>query len=190
MERSYIPRRHSEEDVQTKQRRSIMPRKVMVIIMAALAAGAMASYAAHRVGGCWGGIETRELWKWHPDRTSLGGSLCGRYLTIWYNDPHPRPGSTWGLYSGQWSFAGVKYVVHANWWGYRMIHVRISLWVPAMLLGAYPASILIGGPYRRWRRRRQGVCLNCAYNLTGNISGICPECGTAIAVKAQTVPSG
>jgi hypothetical protein len=23
-----------------------------------------------------------------------------------------------------------------------------------------------------------GTCLSCGYNLTGNISGVCPECGT------------
>ena len=28
------------------------------------------------------------------------------------------------------------------------------------------------------RRRRLGLCPNCGYNLTGNVSGICPECGT------------
>jgi hypothetical protein len=27
-------------------------------------------------------------------------------------------------------------------------------------------------------RRRRGHCLTCGYNLTGNISGVCPECGT------------
>ncbi len=26
-------------------------------------------------------------------------------------------------------------------------------------------------------RIQQGLCLNCGYNLTGNESGICPECG-------------
>ena len=28
------------------------------------------------------------------------------------------------------------------------------------------------------RRRRLGLCLNCTYDLTGNESGVCPECGT------------
>lgn len=27
---------------------------------------------------------------------------------------------------------------------------------------------------------RRGVCRKCAYNLTGNVTGICPECGTAV----------
>src|SRR5829696_2264249 len=37
----------------------------------------------------------------------------------------------------------------------------------------------------KWLARRealisQGRCPSCAYDLTGNVSGTCPECGTAI----------
>ncbi len=28
--------------------------------------------------------------------------------------------------------------------------------------------------------RRQAICVPCGYNLTGNESGICPECGTGV----------
>jgi hypothetical protein len=38
--------------------------------------------------------------------------------------------------------------------------------------------------YRRRRLPRSGHCESCGYNLTGNISGICPECGRAIVAKA------
>jgi hypothetical protein len=34
------------------------------------------------------------------------------------------------------------------------------------------------------RKRVGGLCLQCGYDLTGNTSGICPECGTPIPVKA------
>ncbi|MBN1511055.1 MAG: hypothetical protein JXB13_03495 [Phycisphaerae bacterium] len=37
---------------------------------------------------------------------------------------------------------------------------------------------------RRWKR---GHCVNCGYNLTGNVSGVCPECGTPIAREARSV---
>ena len=30
------------------------------------------------------------------------------------------------------------------------------------------------------RKPEQGYCQNCGYNLTGNVSGVCPECGTPI----------
>ena len=31
------------------------------------------------------------------------------------------------------------------------------------------------------RKRRHGRCEACGYDLTGNVSGVCPECGTKIA---------
>ena len=34
--------------------------------------------------------------------------------------------------------------------------------------------------YRRARRAETGFCVECGYNLTGNVSGGCPECGTEI----------
>ena len=31
----------------------------------------------------------------------------------------------------------------------------------------------------RRRRRAMGLCVGCGYDLTGNVSGVCPECGTS-----------
>jgi hypothetical protein len=44
-----------------------------------------------------------------------------------------------------------------------------------------------------WQRRRQGreknnCCLACGYSLRGNISGVCPECGKAVASEAAPLP--
>ena len=33
-------------------------------------------------------------------------------------------------------------------------------------------------------RRRRGECGQCGYNLPGNESGICPECGLAVEAAA------
>ena len=30
----------------------------------------------------------------------------------------------------------------------------------------------------RRQRRAKGLCVHCGYDLTGNVSGVCPECGT------------
>ncbi len=49
------------------------------------------------------------------------------------------------------------------------------------LLFATISAYLIAFPYlRRFRRRKQGLCVKCAYDLTGNTSGVCPECGTNV----------
>src|SRR4051794_36987725 len=32
----------------------------------------------------------------------------------------------------------------------------------------------------RVRRSRGGACLSCGYSLEGNVSGVCPECGTPV----------
>jgi hypothetical protein len=49
-----------------------------------------------------------------------------------------------------------------------------------IVLAAYPAVAFIHGPFRRYRRRRKGLCIKCAYDLTGNVSGTCPECGAEV----------
>ncbi len=41
--------------------------------------------------------------------------------------------------------------------------------------------------HRRWMKSRRPPgphCKSCGYNLTGNVSGVCPECGTAMAAQA------
>ena len=38
---------------------------------------------------------------------------------------------------------------------------------------------------RRLRDRRHGLCLACGYDLTGNVSGVCPECGTPAREREQ-----
>jgi hypothetical protein len=57
-----------------------------------------------------------------------------------------------------------------------------SSWAQALTV---PAIVIAGGwlmltPHRRndWRRL-MGRCVACGYDLTGNVSGVCPECGTA-----------
>ena len=42
--------------------------------------------------------------------------------------------------------------------------------------------------HRRRKRRSAGLlCLSCGYNLTGNTSGTCPECGTAVPKTSRLV---
>ena len=60
----------------------------------------------------------------------------------------------------------------------RNTEVSAPAWAVAALFGWYPALAFIRGPLRRWRRHRKGLCLKCGYNLKGNVTGKCSECGT------------
>lgn len=57
------------------------------------------------------------------------------------------------------------------------LFVWISLWLPILLFSIYPSIAFIRGPLRRHSRRKRNQCIDCGYNLTGNVSGVCPECG-------------
>ena len=57
----------------------------------------------------------------------------------------------------------------------------VPLWASSVFLATYPTIAFIRGPLRRWRRRKRGECVNCGYNLTGNVTGVCSECGMRIA---------
>lgn len=64
---------------------------------------------------------------------------------------------------------------------YRLI-VHVRSWVLA-LLAAVVWPLFLRGCIRKRRRRlraRQGRCASCGYDLTGNESGVCPECGQPV----------
>ena len=56
----------------------------------------------------------------------------------------------------------------------------VPFWCVALLFLTYPTTAFIRGALRRYRRRRKGLCLKCGYNLTGNVTGVCSECGEKI----------
>jgi hypothetical protein len=62
--------------------------------------------------------------------------------------------------------------------GYTRIRTwRLPLWLPCIVFLAYPAVAFLRGSVRRRVRRRRRSCAKCGYDLTGNVSGRCPECG-------------
>lgn len=80
-----------------------------------------------------------------------------------------------------------------DWWGscavgtawVRLLPIR-PLWVgftlDAVLYSVgWGALIAAIGFTRRYGRIRTCHCASCGYSLTGNTSGVCPECGAAIA---------
>lgn len=54
--------------------------------------------------------------------------------------------------------------------------VAVPFWMVSLVTLIYPL-IVFRRRLRQRHRRRRGACLACGYNLTGNVSGVCPECG-------------
>jgi len=63
------------------------------------------------------------------------------------------------------------------------IYFRYWKWTP--LFALLPVVWVLIWWLKR-RRPHEGICWTCHYDLTGNTSGVCPECGTAI--KSKVVP--
>ena len=73
------------------------------------------------------------------------------------------------------------------------VHTGTALLVPYWFLWALTGILPMAWLWR-WRRNRHlksdGMphCAKCDYNLTGNVSGICPECGTPIPADLVRKP--
>ena len=74
---------------------------------------------------------------------------------------------------------------------YRQTWLVFPLWAPTIALSLLGLVPLCSGPLRTWRRKLKGWCLECGYDLRGNRSGRCPECGTRVHRSASwsRVPS-
>lgn len=59
-------------------------------------------------------------------------------------------------------------------------------WPPAISL-FFPIGFVLLRARRNARRRALNICVNCTYNLEGNVSGVCPECGTAISARLPDI---
>lgn len=60
---------------------------------------------------------------------------------------------------------------------YRVTWLVFPFWLPTLMLVAAGVIPLAFGPVRQFWRQWRGCCLVCGYNLYGNRSGRCPECG-------------
>jgi hypothetical protein len=121
--------------------------------------------------------------------SSAAASRNGRARGLRYErlDPGPPVSALQFLYpemddaGGRWEWGG------ASWWwrsnARRGTHYAVAvapLWALAAAAAVLPlarAAAQLHGPSRRRRRRRRGLCAACGYDLTGNVSGVCPECG-------------
>lgn len=67
--------------------------------------------------------------------------------------------------------------------------VATFLLVPSWLIAIFPlvGSLIALRKVRNKRqlKRRSGHCQRCGYDLTGNLSGVCPECGVRKAAERE-----
>jgi hypothetical protein len=85
----------------------------------------------------------------------------------------------WTAGESQWRWAGFQWTRierrdPTSWSIQRSI--VLPYWLPCLITAIAPA-IWLWARLARSRRRRRGLCLSCGYDLTGNESGTCPECG-------------
>ena len=62
--------------------------------------------------------------------------------------------------------------------------VTVPLWIPAALLLALSSPVYVKLARGRRARLSKG-CDNCRYDLTGNVSGRCPECGKPVTTDGR-----
>ncbi len=101
--------------------------------------------------------------------------FCMRASRAAYRRP-PTGGGSWLNGRVQWYYFSDRTVGWDIWFA-------VSWWMPSALCVAYPALFYArraAAAWRRARRRKRGLCAHCGYNLTGNVSGRCSECGTPI----------
>lgn len=100
----------------------------------------------------------------------------------WKDEPMkypPRPGWTVATYPNTFEVTlrpDVNLHDRSRLWRW----IGVPLWI-LFLLVALPTTYLL------WTARRRfpgGCCHRCGYDLTGNTSGACPECGTKAPAEA------
>jgi len=107
--------------------------------------------------------------------TTCGLSFAGGCLSH-FGESGPK--NTSGV-TGYWQF-GPGYVGQQTWMphfeqAFFGFYLSVPLWIP-LLLVVVPTVFL----FRHERMYPGHCCQRCGYDLTGNTSGVCPECGQAL----------
>ena len=93
------------------------------------------------------------------------------------------PLDTWHVVTGarmpRWQMSWWRPTIDDVFFGARCLPIIYPL-----LLMSIPSALL----WRRHRLALPGHCCRCSYDLTGNVSGVCPECGTEVPQDALDPP--
>ena len=154
-----------------------MIRRTIIILLTAAAVGMIPLEIASR-------FRSFEMyWESDNDLTldcwSLLIHLDRGHITLLHSEYQSSPGKRFFMHGiGYENWCRFE-VLSMDKRGFRHWNVRFPIWAVFILFAAHPTVAFIRGPLRRRRRRRKGWCMTCGYDLTGNTTGICPECGTS-----------
>jgi hypothetical protein len=100
-----------------------------------------------------------------------GWGRLGRGHVHWDDLPRATLWNRLGFYAGDGMGTSSSFMDE------RVRLLSFPAWLPAAALLALPAW-RAGAAARARRRTRGNRCRSCDYDLTANVSGVCPECGT------------
>jgi hypothetical protein len=161
--------------------------------------------ARSEVFQCYSGAGGFELvWSWQVSidppqsmREALDQPVESRWMPRQQFSGPPLPGTPWWMRLGfDWrdfrdeirtqSNDRIPFVIRDH-----MLMAGAPYWAVMLVAAALPlwAAGRWGRRRRRARRLRRGLCPSCGYDLTGNVSGACPECGWAPLAGATVSPS-
>ncbi len=81
-----------------------------------------------------------------------------------------------------WRSGGREYFVKVGWTSCMTggINVRRPSWPVSIVLGLFPGIALVRAVRSRLARAKPNQCSRCGYNLIGNVTGVCSECGKTV----------
>ena len=123
--------------------------------------------------GLWAGTTTQTwtIWRWGNEPQPHAARI-GRGMIVIEHSPPPIPFSDMGN-------ALVPSLISQPW----IVDRSIRLPALASIFLVLPLIWVSTLTYSRLQRRNRlahKLCPKCGYNLTGNTSGVCPECGRSI----------
>lgn len=85
----------------------------------------------------------------------------------------------------QWGGAIDMNPIAQRWPSRHIRRLAVPLWLPMLVFGIWPLIVFARKLSRDQLRRTGQACFSCSYDLRGNESGRCPECGVVVSSKDE-----